>query len=167
MKPIENFPNYAVSEDGKVFNIKFNRELKGRVCLPSGYIYVNLRHVEGRFKNVSLHRIVAKAFVDNPHGKPFVNHKDSNKLNNNKENLEWCTNAENIQHAYDNGKIPKLDARHNNVNPVEVIYQVCDLLAEGLYTNKEIGDMLGVSNKTVQQIKARKQWKDVSAGYVW
>ena len=167
MNVIENFPNYCVDEESRVYNIKYERELKGRVCLPSGYIYLSLRHIDGNFRNVPLHRIVAKAFIPNPLGKPFVNHKDHNKLNNSIDNLEWVTNAENIQHAYDGGMIPKGQHRYNNVNPVEKIYQVCDLLQEGLYGNKEIGEMLGVSPKTVQQIKARKQWKDVSGTYMW
>lgn len=38
-----------------------------------------------------------------PNEYKYVNHIDSNKLNNSLNNLEWCTNAYNVKHCYDNG----------------------------------------------------------------
>lgn len=52
---------------------------------------------------MTVHRLVAMAFIDNPHNLKTVNHKDGNKLNNNIENLEWMDNRDNVQHAWDNG----------------------------------------------------------------
>jgi hypothetical protein len=97
----------------------------------------------------------------------MVNHKDTIKLHCHKDNLEWTTNQDNVQHAYDMGINPKGADRWNNVNPVENIHQVCELLQEGIYNNVEIGKITGVNSKTVGQIKYRKQWKDVSAAYKW
>ena len=61
--------------------------------------------VQGKSKAFKIHRLVAKAFLLNVENKPYVNHKDGNKLNNNLSNLEWCTAKENTLHAIKAGLI--------------------------------------------------------------
>ena len=53
----------------------------------------------GKMYNKPVHRSVAESFIDNPHNKPSVNHKDHNPQNNNVENLEWVTDRENVIHG--------------------------------------------------------------------
>ena len=64
----------------------------------NGYIIVGLDK-----NQYSLHRLIALTFLENPENKPVVNHIDGNKTNNDLSNLEWCTIAENNQHAIDTG----------------------------------------------------------------
>jgi len=53
----------------------------------------------GKRVSAKVHRLVAKAFIDNPNNSPCVNHKDENPLNNHIDNLEWCTQAYNIEYS--------------------------------------------------------------------
>lgn len=53
-----------------------------------------------------VHRLVAIAFIPNPFNLPCVNHKrgtKKGKLDNSVENLEWVSEAENLEHARKRG----------------------------------------------------------------
>lgn len=88
---------YEVSNVGRVRNTQTNRVLSQHDN-GKGYSKVHIE-VDGEHKKCYVHRLVADAFLDNPHTKREVNHKDSNPANNNVENLEWVTPSENIKHA--------------------------------------------------------------------
>lgn len=75
-----------------------------------GYLVVGL-YKDHKIKNALVHRLVAKAFLDNPENFKEINHKDGNKENNCISNLEWCSSSYNKKHMYDNllsGKLKKL-----------------------------------------------------------
>lgn len=102
-RPVVGYEDrYEVSNQGRV------RNLKGLIMKPSvhrdGYLWIGLVSKTMPY-NVSVHRMVAKAFIPNPENKPTVNHKDGCKTNNRVDNLEWATYSENVRHAYENHMI--------------------------------------------------------------
>jgi hypothetical protein len=96
-KTIEGFSNYNIDTEGRIFN-RNGKELKQTVN-RDGYSMVKLCN-NGYEKNCSVHRLVAEAFIPNPHNKETINHKDGVKTNNSISNLEWSTYGENEKHAY-------------------------------------------------------------------
>lgn len=108
-KIIECAPGYEIDTEGSVYNIKTGRKLKPRLVgyEGAGSQYVQYRLYTGNCKAVSKygHRLVAEAFIPNPHGLEQVNHIDGNKQHNAVVNLEWCSASENMRHAYGSGLV--------------------------------------------------------------
>ena len=90
---------YYITEDGKCYNTKTNKYLKGQENYKNHYISYNLSLPNGRTKRLYAHRLVALAYIPNPENKTEINHKDGNKKNNCIDNLEWVTSKENKQHG--------------------------------------------------------------------
>ena len=68
-----------------------------------GYMRIDLNDNDGKHRYLGVHRLVAMAFIPNPHNKPQINHIDGIKNHNSVDNLEWVTNSENQKHAYRTG----------------------------------------------------------------
>lgn len=101
VKPIKGYPNYIVTSNGKVYNIKTNLE-KSPGKDTKGYLKVDL-YRSGRRRTFKIHRLVADAFLPEDPKRIDINHIDGNKHNNKLSNLERVTRSENMIHAYRTG----------------------------------------------------------------
>lgn len=86
---------YLASSKGRVLSLCNNipRELKQ--FITNGYSYVT---IDG--KDHRVHRLIAKAFIENPDNLPVVHHKDGCKQNNDISNLKWTTYSDNTKEYY-------------------------------------------------------------------
>lgn len=118
-KPIKGYEGmYEVSDHGRIRSVDrigYKRHnsgcmaryfYKGQIIRQRaselGYKTVGLSK-NGKQKHFSVHRLVGFHFLEKPDGKDCINHIDANPSNNHVSNLEWCTQSENIQYAYDHG----------------------------------------------------------------
>ena len=162
-KIIEEFPNYAISNMGRVKRIKKNNKL---LCLSkkkSGYIYTCL-FKNGHRSYKRIHRLVLENFrpIDNMNNLE-VNHKDGTKTNNKLENLEWCTRSENEKHAYKIGLKNKTGENHNQSKLTNSdIIRIKDLLLNqyenGLITQRKIANIFNVVPSLISQIYRGMRW---------
>lgn len=111
-KDIKGFEDiYQVSNYGNIKNLKYNTgSIRKSYLDRDGYPNIFLQVKNTRYRKF-VHRLVAEAFIDNPHNLPCVNHKDGNKTNNNVENLEWVTHKENTIHAVKTGLMKNFGQR--------------------------------------------------------
>ncbi|MDJ0572096.1 MAG: NUMOD4 domain-containing protein [Pleurocapsa sp. MO_192.B19] len=161
-KDIEGFPNYQVSNHGRVKSKKTSKILK--LYQTRGYLRVSLYNDAGR-KCKLVHRLVAEAFIPNTQNKTDVNHINACKTDANVCNLEWATASENINHAYSSGLRPKIDTRgekngFSKLTNFQVI-QIKQLLTDGQLTQKTIGSQFNVSRETISSIKSGRRWQNV------
>ena len=83
---------YQVSDLGRVRSLKYGKvKVMKQGKNRKGYLFVNL-HRYGKQKNVSVHRLVASAFIPNDdESKTQINHINEVKSENRVSNLEWCS----------------------------------------------------------------------------
>ena len=100
-KPIPNYEECGfISSTGLVKNLK--GEQRKLTISKYGYFRVGLK---GGKRTISVHKLVADAFVSGKKEGLVVNHIDGNKLNNDVSNLEWVTQSYNVKHGFMLGRI--------------------------------------------------------------
>ena len=86
-------PNYSINELGEVRNDSTGKFKSVFLNKRNGYLTVDLWSNNKSMK-LTIHRLLAEAFIPNPENKPTVDHKDGNRQNNSLDNLRWATYGE-------------------------------------------------------------------------
>lgn len=164
------FPNYSVTEDGKVWSKTSNRFLKdySNKNHHDKYFTVSLSNYDKKIKICRIHRLVAFAYLPKPVGKNHVNHIDGDIYNNHVSNLEWVTPEENNAHAMNyvrngqflkdqsmnltqNGKISSRKGGKYKMTP-EQAHRYCSYMEQG-YRACDIYVLMGINRKTFTLFK--------------
>ena len=137
-----------------------------------GYLVFNMQK-NGSAKMVYSHRVVASVFIPKESNSLIVNHKNGVKNDNRVSNLEWVTHSENHKHAFRTGirkpsktQIESAKARCGENNATSKlkrkdVVNIKHLFSDKNLSNKEIGDMFGVSRSTIYSIRKGITWKHI------
>lgn len=174
-KDIENYPNYQVSNFGRIkskeryarthiHNKDGMRKVKETILKTlhnrRGYLRTTLYNENGRYQ-CFIHRLVAQAFIPNPNNLPAVNHKDENKLNNCVDNLEWCDNKYNNNYGTRGERISKTKIENcNKAKPV-----ICIELNKTFSSIMEAQRQLNINNSHISRCCLGKE--KTAGGYHW
>lgn len=173
-----NYPDYIITRCGEIYSLKRERFLDKTLhkrdakninskCDEMVHLVIN-----GSPKTVSIHRLLATAFILNPDNKDTVNHIDGNPMNNSLDNLEWMTQAENSSHAHSLGLVSGTYTRCmiSKINYTEEFvasYNSITEAATALGDDKTIG-LIGVVVSSNSKGKTTIYGTPyTSNGYVW
>jgi hypothetical protein len=140
-KDLDQYPNYQIGNRGNIWSCLHKIFLK-QTIQKQGYMQVCINKNYKKI-NVRINRLVALAFIPNPENKLYVNHIDGNKLNNSVDNLEWCSESENMIHAYKLG-LEKPNKKLNKDQIIEIRQ-----LSKLSITKDQIAKQFNVSRKTI------------------
>lgn len=155
---------YLVSDEGEIYSLPkivhgyreqhrrgklLKKGRRGRKGQPQ-YEFVVLVDANGESHKEAVHRLVAKAFIQNPDGFPEVNHIDEDSLNNCVENLEWCSRQYNIEYSK-----AKPVVQYNKEHIAVAQYRSI------AYASK----MTGISRTAINNVL--RGWSNAAGGYYW
>ena len=160
---------YQVSNLGriKVLAHTFKRYSSERILDFSKYDhkYISVNLYDGnKCHIVSLHSLVAQAFIPNPDNLPMINHKDENPSNNRADNLEWCTHRHNDSYGTKPARISaKLKALYESEegqrikNSISVSLKDYYLTEDGQKRKKIIGSQHSKENLSLESRKKMRE----------
>ena len=153
-KRMKEFPDYYVTSSGEIFSYRTG-VLKELATWPNQYGHLYTRINYGEFKKtVSIHREVAKAFLERPEGCNVVRHLNDDPTDNSKDNLCWGTQADNIR-----------DCREHERMYARAVYCLED--GEEYYSCADLARELDVSKALItRNCQSGKPIKGKHYGYV-
>lgn len=165
---------YQVSNLGRIKSIgRHTRNRYGLMWKPGrvlnaakdnkGYLTVVLCDNKKRH-TFKVHKIVATTFILNPERKPQVNHIDGNKQNNRVDNLEWCSQSENMSHAWETG-LQKRTHKKNDLKSIKIAQYSCDMQILNVFPSMmEAERQTGIYNASISRA-VRHGGK--AGGFIW
>ena len=156
-KPIPDFDNYLITNDGKVYSLRKGGYLIQNVT-PDGYMKVCLK-TPTRKDNFMVHRLVADAYLPKDDSRQIVNHKNSNRQDNHVSNLEYVTTRENSIHSYKTGNSAKFKKAVKMIDPIKkTVLATFTSIAEASETTK-------IDKMSISQC-CNKRYR-LGGGYLW
>lgn len=167
MKPIPNYPDYEISEDGRVFRVTSRTNAKaGDVVkvglMTTGYAFVSLSRLGSKARKFSVQSLILETFVGpRPSPSHQAAHINGDKLDNRLENLMWATPVENASHKKLHGTQPTGSEIYNSKLTDESVLRILELRKSGL-SAQSIADDFGISDTLIYRIEAGKTWKHLN-----
>jgi len=171
---------YQVSNEGRVKSLErfIDTTANGTPCLytvrekilkfgryaKNGYLNVHLSKY-GKSEVISVHRLVARAFLGERQKGLDICHCDGNPKNNNIENLRYDSHKNNSADMKIHGTLMKGEKNPNNKYTIEQAEMVKQLLLNEALSIKKISEITNVKTFVVICINNGKSWRNENINY--
>jgi hypothetical protein len=163
---------YFISNMGRIMCTNWKGTGRKEIMKPAvdakGYYRTMIKYADGKYRTIKVHRIVATEWIDNPMGKPQVNHINFDRTDNRACNLEWTTPRENSMHSYSAGRISKPICTNfvkgsrigtSKLNEEQVL-EIRAKFKPRIYTREMLAKEYGVAASTIKDVILRR-WRHV------
>jgi len=166
LKPIPGFPDYSITQDGRVWSrdrkSKSGTSIKGKwlklTVNSDGYFCVGLS-LQEKSKVYTIHTLMLTTYVGPRLGDQVCRHLNGNPLDNRLTNLTWGTQKENMA---DSVKHKTRYRAQGTLHPLhkldEMDVQFIRAWCKSGYKQREIVEAFGVTSQTVSMIKTGNRW---------
>jgi len=170
-RPISGFVGYEISSLGQVRSYrKRGVGAKSLAETPKllkqtidryGYLTVHLS-VNGKSLTKTVHRLLAKAFLDTPPSSVHqAAHIDGNSLNNIVTNIYWATPKQNSRDRVNHGTQIR-GVNHHSAKLDEIkVKAIREEYAMGYGTHKQLAMRYGVTKASITGLLSGKNWAHV------
>ena len=165
-RPIPSTTGYSASKCGKIISHHRLEPFELRQAKHrQGYKKVCVKTPNG-IKNRLVHRLVLEAWIGPCPDGCVTNHKNGDKTDNRLENLEYCTQSENMTHAYGYGLSPKPPTHRGSacrlakLNEEKILAMRAETDRKPGYL-KRIAVAYGVTPSTASKILLRRTWTHI------
>ena len=160
---------YEVSDKGRVKSLNYNRTGTEKILKPRkhtcGYLLVGL-YQDGHSKTITVHRLVAEAFIPNTQGLETINHKDEVKTNNTVSNLEWLSFRDNHEYGTHNKRVSEANINHPSLSKQVQMFEISTgELLETFPSTHEAGRVTGINQGSISKCCLGKLKS--AGGYIW
>lgn len=131
---IDGAPGYMVSDHGRVWSERSQQFLKPKRLDRLGHLGVCLC-IDGQRRYEYIHRLMAKAFIPNPHNFPVVRHLNDIPHDNDLSNLCWGTQLDNMRDAIENGHAHMVTPEEREIGLSKMRTPIC---ATDIRTGRQI-----------------------------
>jgi len=173
---IKDFPDYQVSNLGRVKSLKFEKEMILKQSKNSNFYFCVGLSVNRKQKTKQVHNLIYETF-NNYKLKPSecIHHRDENKENNYYENLKLMSKL-NHNSFHKKGKshtketkikisenhlYQKGEKNNNSILITQDVIQIKLLLKNRKLLHREISDIFNVSRRTITDIKNNRRWSHI------
>lgn len=148
-------PQYWISNKGRAYSEQSKKFIHG-TPLKNGHVDVSLNH-DGTRSHRYIHRMIAEAFIPNPHNYPIVRHLDSDPSNNCISNLAWGTQLHNMHDCIEANRFryftPEDIAKANTVRRTPLVaIRLSDKRREHFVSQQEASRVLGIDQSSINAV---------------